>query len=81
VCAGLPTELWSSGETERASDPSDEIDERSPNKKEAKFDGIENPTLKHLPPPPKKKLGGGGKKVVRGSKGPTDREKSTRINF
>jgi hypothetical protein len=43
---------------ERASDPSDGINERSPNKKESKFDGTETPTLKHLPPPAKKKLGG-----------------------
>ncbi len=69
VCAGLPTELWSSWETERASDPSDGIDERSPNKKEAKFDGTETPTLKHLPHPRQKMWegwAGGGRRWFAG---------------
>jgi len=57
VCAGLPTELWSSGETERASDPSDEIDERSPNKKRSKVRRNRNPHPKTPPHPAKKKIG------------------------
>lgn len=61
MCAGLPTELWSSWETERASDPSDGIDERSPNKKRSKVRRNRNPHPKTPPPTPtKKNVGGGG---------------------